>query len=264
MAKAKQEVSKSEVSKKTTWAGAQSLLKRPGNEKEAKERELVMMVSWALGVSPFGVNILGSLPYINKLGLSQKAAEYTSNKVQFEYQWVQRALNDTDKAICECRVLDKGVAVTGWITGECSPKTVSMSTLNGYQNHMAQTRARNRAILEAYGVRIHEDMMSRLDKNGISEASKMVALGSTASSSEEVAGTRGKSVIDEPMPEISQQEFDGIKEEVVELNGAADRKSVDATLKKMKVRRLTGEYSTEQLDYLTALAKKVLAKHSGI
>jgi hypothetical protein len=39
-----------------------------------------------------------------------------------------------------------------------------MSTLKGYQNHMAQTRARNRAILETYGVKIHEEMMTNIQK----------------------------------------------------------------------------------------------------
>lgn len=149
--------------KKETWAGSQALMGHviPGS-KEAKERQLIKMTSAVLNVSPFGVNILGSLPYINKLGLGQKSLQYGKGKDVFVYNWVQRALNDTDKAICECKVVRDGKDITDWVTGECSPVTIKMGTLKGYQNHMAQTRAKNRAILEAYAVQIHEEMIENI------------------------------------------------------------------------------------------------------
>lgn len=158
-------VATKKVAKREIWTGAQVLMGQvtPGS-KEAKERELIKMTATVLNVSPFGVNILGSVPYINKLGLGQKSLQYGKGKDQFEYTWVQRALNDTDKAICECRIVRDGKSITGWVTGECSPKTMKMGTLAGYQNHMAQTRAKNRALLEAYGVEIHEEMIENIAK----------------------------------------------------------------------------------------------------
>lgn len=158
-------ISKVSDKKKAVWLGSQSLMGNViPNSKESKERALVNMTARVLDVSPFGVNILGNLPYINELGLRQKSDSYGKGKNQFKYNWVKRAMDDTEKAICECKIVKGDKDVTDWITGECSPKTMKMGTLNGYQNHMAQTRARNRAIKEAYGVQMHEEMMENISK----------------------------------------------------------------------------------------------------
>ncbi len=189
-----------EGKKKELWAGAQMFMGavQPGS-KEAKERELIRMTGTILNVSPFGVNILGSVPYINKLGLGQKSTQYGNGKDMFVYNWVQRALNDTDKAICECKLVRDGKDITDWVTGECSPVTMKMGTLKGYQNHMAQTRAKNRTILEAYGVRIHEDMIENLSKlvgsnqMTVTQANALLAhVGkSSSTSSEEIEPEKG-------------------------------------------------------------------------
>jgi len=150
--------------KDLVWVGAKALLKKPENQKEEGERRMILLAAKVLNVSPFGVNILGSLPYINKLGLTQKAQQYQPT-VRFIYDWLNWSKDDVDKAVCRCKVIGaKGVELTDWIIGECSPSSMKMGTLKGYQNHMAQTRARNRAILEAFGVRIHEEMMKNIAK----------------------------------------------------------------------------------------------------
>ena len=188
-------VAKTTDKNKAIWLGSQSLMGNVvPNSKESKERALVNMTARVLDVSPFGVNILGNLPYINNLGLSQKSKQYGKGKDQFKYNWIQRALGETEKAICECKIVRDGKDITDWITGECSPKTMKMSTLSGYQNHMAQTRAKNRAIKEAYGVDIHEDMMENIhnfyDKKIITEGQKNAleyhAGKATSTSSEEI------------------------------------------------------------------------------
>lgn len=159
-------VAKKENSKKQEiWAGAQHLMGRtPEGTKEMRERRLILLTAKVLGVSPFGVNILGSVPYINKLGLMQKAKEYEP-EVKFAYNFIQLAKDDAEKAIVSCMLKDHDdKPMTDWIMGECSPSSMKMGTLKGYQNHMAQTRARNRAILEAFGARIHEDMMEKIQQ----------------------------------------------------------------------------------------------------
>jgi hypothetical protein len=163
--KEKSLVVKQSDKKKEVWLGSQSLMGSVvPNSKESKERALVNMTARVLDVSPFGVNILGNLPYINELGLKQKNEYYGKGKNQFKYNWVKRAMDDAEKAICECKIVVGDKDITDWITGECSPSTMKMGTLKGYQNHMAQTRARNRAIKEAYGVNIHEDMMANIER----------------------------------------------------------------------------------------------------
>lgn len=167
---------------------------------EEKERELIRMTAAVLNVSPFGVNILGSLPYINKLGLAQKSIQYGNGKDKFVYQWPKRAEAEDDKAICECKVVRDGKDLTDWISGECSPKTIKMGPLQGYQNHMAQTRARNRAILEAYGVQIHEEMLTNIAKflkakdinSTQAQALATVAGKSVTTSSEEIESDKEK------------------------------------------------------------------------
>jgi len=149
--------------KKAIWLGAQRLMNKPQTPQEIKERNLILVTAKVLGVSPFGVNILGNIPYINKLGLTQKAKEYKPN-IQFKYNWVKYANDDTEKAICACKLVEEDKDLTDWVIGECSPSTQKMGTLKGYQNHMAQTRARNRAILEAFGVKIHEEMLANITK----------------------------------------------------------------------------------------------------
>jgi len=153
---------------KLVWAGSQRLMQKPKNRQEERERRLILLTAKVLNISPFGVNILGTVPYINKLGWAQKVEQYKEREkkqVYFQYHWEKISQDETDKAICLCRITDgKGKPLTGWVVGECSPATMKMGTLKGYQNHMAQTRARNRASWELLGVAVHEEMMANIEK----------------------------------------------------------------------------------------------------
>ena len=139
------------------------MLEKTSDKREEVAKQTVFLVARALQISPFGVNVLGGVPYINKIGLTQKAKKYSST-VRYEFDWVKVAMDDLEKAICKCRVMDGETALTDWVLGECSPSSMHMGTLKGYQNHMAQTRAKNRAIIEAFGVKMHEDMLIGIDK----------------------------------------------------------------------------------------------------
>jgi len=165
--KASRQVDKKEE-KKLLWLGAQRLMSKPKTQQEERERRLILLTAKVLNISPFGVNILGTVPYINKLGWAQKVEQYKERErkqVYFQYHWKKMSQDETDKAICLCRITDgKGKPLTDWIVGECSPATMKMGTLKGYQNHMAQTRARNRASWELLGVAVHEEMMANIEK----------------------------------------------------------------------------------------------------
>lgn len=163
MAKKKTKAFTKTKDKELVWAGAKRLLSKPTTPKEEQERNLILLAAKVLGVSPFGVNILGTIPYINKLGREQKASEYQQN-VKYLYNWIRHSENDEDKAICQCKLVVGSKELCDWITGECSPATTKMGTLKGYQNHLSQTRAKNRAIQEVFGVRIHKDMMRNIQK----------------------------------------------------------------------------------------------------
>jgi len=172
--------------KKDLWYGSQSLMQKPATIDQKRERETILVVADVLGVSPFGVNVLGNLPYINKLGRKQKFEEYSKGKEKIEYDWIQYAKDDEMKAICRARIVDaKGKELTDWIVGECSSVTMGMRTLKGYQNHMAQTRAHNRVIEERWGVKTHEDMIRRIGARA-KQGQTVPMIGSTSASAEEM------------------------------------------------------------------------------
>ena len=178
--------------KRLIFAGAQSLMGKPQDQKQAYERKVIHLTAEALKISPFGVNILGNLPYTNNLGRKEKMKQYDST-ARFEYEWVQYAKDDLEKAICKARVVttykEKVTPLTDWVIGECSPKTIKMGTLAGYQNHMAQTRAANRAFEEAYGNRMRlelfENVQRMTQKGTMDEAQATQALNAGTTSAEE-------------------------------------------------------------------------------
>lgn len=144
--------------KEGIWAAAQFFM-GPATPQKTREQSTIKAVSRLVNVSPFGINILGSTPYFNKTGLEQKLKDYYPT-ARIKYEWVQIAKNDDDKAICMAKVTDGKGDLTDWVLGECSTQTMSMKTLKGYQNHMAQTRAKNRAINELIGERIHAELIN--------------------------------------------------------------------------------------------------------
>ena len=179
--------------KKLLWLGAQRLMAKPTTAQEEREKKIILLTAKVLDISPFGVNILGGLPYVNKLGLQQKVEQYRSG-IQFKYEWEKVSQDDNDKAICKCKLVSNGKDLTDWVFGECSPSSIKMGTLKGYQNHMAQTRARNRAILEAFGLRIHEEMMENIEKlyqqEGITEGEAAQIGSATTTSAEEIQNAK--------------------------------------------------------------------------
>lgn len=192
--KTKKKALSKKVKKEVMWAGATRLMGKPGNQKEQQERNIINLTAQANEISPFGVNILGNLPYINKLGLDEKAKQYCPD-VQYKYDWIKYCEDDQGKAICRCKLVSKGKDLCDWVVGECSPATIKMKTLTGYQNHMAQTRARNRAISETFGTRIHEEMMFNvkllIDKKTMRQDEACVVAGSTVTSAEEAQPLNG-------------------------------------------------------------------------
>ena len=237
---------KIKIKKETpVWLGAQRLMSRTEpHTKEDNERKLILLTAKVIGISPFGVNILGSLPYINKLGLTQKAFQYNEN-LGFEYSWDKLSVDDGDKAICKCRIKDKkeNIELTDWVLGECSPSSMKMSTLKGYQNHIAQTRAKNRAILELYGVKIHEEMMSKiyelLSRKETTPAEKTIIekIGNpVASSVEEINETKETKEIGKKTSGCLfdiEEEIDELKALAIE-NGAVKGKEREYIEKKIK------------------------------
>ena len=163
---------------KLIWAGGAKLLEKSENKEVQKQKNMILVASSMLNVSPFGVNVLGGTVYLNKVGRKQKLKQYGQGKWHVEYQWIQRALDDSSKAICEARVVnEKGVALSAWVTGEASPSSMKMGTLSGYQNHMAETRAHNRAIEEFIGTAIHEEMLENISKMQISKGEDLPLIG---------------------------------------------------------------------------------------
>ena len=188
--------------KKLMWTGGSKLLEKSKDPQVHKEKNTILVISSVLNVSPFGINVLGGNPYINKLGRKQKLEQYGEGKWRVEYRWIHRAINDTDKAICEAYVIDeKGKRISAKITGESSPASMKMSTLAGYQNHLAQTRAHNRVIEEFIGGRIHQEMLENVAK--MKAKGQDIPAIDTSLSAEEISETK-KSNFEKPKYECHQ------------------------------------------------------------
>jgi hypothetical protein len=203
------------------------------NAKTNKERQLISMTAEVFKVSPLGVNILGNLPYINKLGRKQKLAKYEPH-AQIKLNWVQRSLTDTDKAVCEAILIRGGKEIPPAITGECSPSTIKMGTLKGYQNHIAETRAINRLIEFHFGVKIHEEMMSeiakKLQKGDDPETLSKVAH-ANQTSAEEVGHTENKKKVE---PIVGNKPSDQVKIAVEFIAKTTDPATLRGALKKIE------------------------------
>lgn len=250
----------SKLKKKMFWVGAKRFL---DGEKGDVARRQLQVVADVLDVTPLGVNILGNKPYINNLGRKDKMKQYTKNKGMFVYNWIKRSESDEDKAICEARIYVNGqpIKVNGtempWIAGECSPASIKMGTLKGYQNHMAQTRAENRAFEYAYGLKLHYETMERIGKRLKSkdinqEDAKAVA-----------EATSGPSVEEMQTQEVVNYDDDatGMSEEVIEIievcqnNGIKDMKSIVKEVNEI------GDIGITKINELSRKeAKKVLAQ----
>ena len=146
------------------FAGAATLMVKPNSQKEIVERKMIVLVAKALKINPMSVVIFANLPYVDNKGRKEKMASYCAG-AQFRYEWVHIAADDVEKAICKAKIIDgKGKDLCDWVIGECSPATMKMGTLKGYQNHMAQTRAENRAFEAAFGTKFRSELYSGIER----------------------------------------------------------------------------------------------------
>jgi hypothetical protein len=98
------------------------------------------------------------------------------------------------KAVCEARIIEGDKPLSSWVLGEASPATTKMSTLAGYQNHLAQTRAHNRAIREFISVRLHRELVEGIAVYKTKTNEELPALPIDTSSS-------GEEIVYEPVQE---------------------------------------------------------------
>lgn len=171
MEKKTKAISKRKEKRELVFAGASSLMGVDPKKLSATEvvaHKARILASKALGIPPNTVVMMGGNVYVDNHGRKSKLADYAP-KAQFEYEYVQIAKDDNEKAIVKCRIMKLrekpnefgnliADALCGWVIGECSPATTRMGTLKGYQNHLAQTRAENRAFEAAFGVRFRKDL----------------------------------------------------------------------------------------------------------
>lgn len=196
-------VSKRKEKRALVFTGATELMgvdPKKMTQADVVAHKLRVLVAKAVAISPLHVTILGNQPYIDNRGRKEKLATYAPG-AQFEYDYVQIAKDDDEKAIVRARLVNaKGKALCGWVIGECSTKTMGMSTLKGYQNHMAQTRAENRAFEAAFGQKLRNDLFAGVARelgagNMDSEiAEKALNAGNT--SAEEAVSMKKQPVVD--------------------------------------------------------------------
>lgn len=266
-------IAKKSNKRSLVWAGGQELMGAPqatrdkSLEQVKRERGVLEMIATVLNVTIFGVDMLGNKPYLNNLGRKDKMFQY-DKRAMFDYDWLKVAEDDTQKAICRARIVqfshdDKGqlnsVVLTPWIIGECSDATMSMKTLHGYQNHIAQTRAENRAFQYLYGLRMHHEMLENIAKMKSGVTKEEVALIANAIS-----------VPAEDVQPTATKRFDSVKEqtksvqasEILKIISATDAKTGRARLEDLKARIMNGtksDYTPEEKTRMVDLIDLKLA-----
>jgi len=261
-------LTKRKKEKELIWAGAQTLLGKPANQKEIRERALIMKTAEILEVVPLGVNILGSMPYINNIGLRELLEQFEKEKkikTRIEFRWAQRSLTDTDKAVCEARIVDTTKIdkadriLVDWITGEASPATIKMGTLKGYQNHLAQIRAENRAIRHLLGryaikkiVRNIAKKRTKDDPEIIEKAANVMATSAEEISKEKVEKTK-------PHPVIETRKVDPVMIAANYIKGVKSEKMLKACEKNIKQ---NDEFTEENKVYLLNLIERQRKKYA--
>lgn len=211
--KEENKIEKSEGSKKLIFAGASHLA--GVDPKKLTQAEIVAhkartLVAAALDIPANMVVIMGNQPYVDNHGRKYLLEKYAP-EAQFEYEYIQIAKDDTEKAVVKCRIIERkelkpgdpesttSMPLCGWVIGECSPSTTRMSTLKGYQNHLAQTRAENRAFEAAFGTKFRKDLYEGIGRELEKEPQGKddqkiadVALTAGNTSAEEVIDAKGK------------------------------------------------------------------------
>jgi len=239
------------------WAGAQDLMKRSDLGLDQYKKNSIKLVADALKITPFGVNLLGGLPYINNLGLRQKSQDYHKGS-SFEYQWIKRSESDSDKAICEARIVQGNKPLTQWIVGEASPATIKMKTLIGYQNHLAQTRAENRCIRNLDGVRIHTDLLKEIAKlRDVDPEVASQAAQATSISAEEMVSEKISSPIIHGVSVARTEKSNPVELAKNFILAAKSKESLVMAESRIKV---NADFSEENKKYLLALIKGRMVK----
>ncbi|MCK5061746.1 hypothetical protein KAR28_04295 [Candidatus Parcubacteria bacterium] len=191
------------------WIGGVKLLEKSTNKEVLKNRDTIMVTAHVLNVTPLGIVVLGGQPYLNKLGRKDKLVQYGKGKWSVEYDWVQIAKDDKEKAICKARIVNGNKKpLCDWAIGEASPASLKMGTLAGYQNHLAQTRAHNRAIEEFIGIRIHNEMIANISKLKQVKGSPSVPLIDTSVSAEEMGGGNNGQPAQQEVTVQAEEEFE--------------------------------------------------------
>lgn len=247
---------------KLIWAGAKDLFGKSESEQHKYKKDSLVVTAQALTITPFGVNILGGLPYINNLGLKDKMDQYHKGAT-FEYNWVKRSEDDTDKAICEVRIVQGKKILTPWVVGEASPASMKMGTLKGYQNHLAQTRAENRCVRMLDGVRIHKELLTNLGKmheKGEVDPETAGKAAQAASVTAEEMNVEREDKRPAPYLPAKSEKSDPVQIAANTINGTTSKvtlKSIEARVKELVAK---GEFSKSNETYLLGLIKKRLGQ----
>ena len=159
-------------------------------------------------------------------GRKDKLYQYGKGKWQVSYRWPQRSKDDNDKALCEaCIINEKGKRISEWVIGECSPASTKMGTLKGYQNHLAQTRAHNRAIEEYIGIKIHNEMLQNIAKLS-QETGKIIPLINTTVSAEEINPKENRQSVGYKAEQNQVDYIGQVKRRLYELGGTNEKKAL--------------------------------------
>lgn len=255
----KKEIS-TDVKKELMWSSASVLMADVTTDKQKLERKVVLALSDLYDLPPQGINIMGSNPYINNLGLTYKLYKYCGQVKEIETELLKPAHSVTDDAIAKTTIiLMDGSKFTAY--GTASPRNIKMSTVKSYQNEMAETRSYNRCVRKIITGKMYEDFLSRIknfNKDQAKDLSSVKSLDLGRVSAEEMP--MDDETI-EPEMHLKEKDLDGIRDALVQLQEVIDLPEEARQGRLEELRKsfasLKKSWNKEQVSYVASAFEKV-------
>ena len=178
---------------------------------------LLTITAKAFDVPPQGITILGDQPYLNKVALNYKLAQYFP-KVRISHEYLHLATPSEPYAIVKSMAHDEDGSVVAEEIGEAAPNNVKLDAVKTMLNQMAMTRSSNRVIWRVIVSNLFNEMNANLSKmkskkEATEEDVKAISEGAktTAEEMEQQAPVYKKSGFELTMAEIERDSKNTIK-----------------------------------------------------
>jgi len=252
--------------KELGWADMTILLDKPKTPTELKSQQMILFISEAFGLPPQGINILGGKPYINKDGLTFKLWEYFGDQiVSVKQRLLKVAEKPEDQAVGKVIITieDSHVSEKKQFEafGTASARNIQMSTIRGFANELALTRAFNRCVRQMVIKPMYDTFIQKMRQLS-KDKQRMALIGFESVSAEEMPDREEKTV---EVIDIKEQDLDGVRPALVMLNNVEKlpfaKRKMELKRIKIELSKMKKSWNENQLAYVADKFNKIESKY---